>query len=401
MSSKYPRGTIIGSYEVIAPLASGDEGGMSHLYLARPQLGHADVRVVIKVSHLAPIYTSALKGEERRIRRFDHPNILRMLPIPDQSGAADQSPHYVAKVDPADPDSPWYLLLEYLPGGSLRQVLAQCGRLNPAAAVEIALQVSRGLARMHDDSVMHLDIKPENILLHKPLSRLTAEQPQVVIADLGTAQLRHQPHPAPGYATRAYLASERAEGHPPDPRQDIFALGIVLYEMLAGRRPYGDNALEAEALDPTRYPTALNRAVSPELEAIVLRAIDRDPRRRYQDIGDLQKDLERLDIERPGRLKRPILAGSPAYALAAAVLIALLLLLGSRLIAAAPWSRAAATPTIAATAPPTPAMTPTIASPILIVTVAPVHLGQSTATPPAIDTPQPTSTPIPSATASP
>lgn len=406
MSDTYPPGAVIGGYQIIRPLQAQGAGAASHVYLARPRSdAHVTTPyVVIKIIFADVTAPHAEQGAPIDIRPIEHPNLVRMLPVSEHATSSGQPPKYVAPVDPGDPGSPWYVVFEYLPGGSLRHVLARCGRLSPAAAVEIALQVCRGLARMHEQHVLHLDIKPENILLREPLSRWQAKQPQVVIADLGTDHVWHRRRAHSTYATRAYLAPERAAGRTPEPCHDVFSLGVVLFEMLTGRRPYGDDAPATQMLDEVADRLLSKQAGSPDLAQLVRRAIDRNPDRRYSSVAALQADLERLPIERPGRIKLPVMSGALAYGVAALVPLVLLLLLVLQLISLAPPPGTSATPTAVATiAPPTraPDATPTIEQPIPVVSPTLDRPQQPTAMLQSTSTLIPTSTLLPPASPAP
>jgi hypothetical protein len=163
--------------------------------------------------------------------------------------------------------------------------------------------------------------------------------------------------------------------------------------MLVGRRPYGDDATADHAPDRSQDVALSRRAGSAELERIVRRAITRDPVNRYPDIVTLQSELERLPIERPGRLRLPLVAGTPAYGLAALAPLVLLIFLGTRIIGALGGANQLATPSAMATAAPTatPSTTPALVLPVLDITATPVPPPQPTP-PPATSTPMPTAT---------
>lgn len=390
----YPTGTHIGPYEIVAVLPGGDAGAMSTVYLARLRPGYPGAPcAALKIAAPQRAYSDFLKSEEYYMSKFDHPHLLNILPIPAKSDAAERRLIYTALAEPNNPQSPWYIAVEYMAGGSLAQLLERRHRLRAGAAVELIAQAAAALAYMHSQHVVHLDIKPSNLLLRAPLSRTRAAVPHVVVSDFGIALALDRAVESKIYGTRAYMAPERARGTPPHARHDVFALGVVLYELLTGRLPYGEDAPAGMLLANSELPSQLNRSVSPELEELVLKAIALEPQDRYQSMQLLQRDLETLpDIDRPIRMRLPLLQGPREYLAAVFLPLALGLAVAGGVAALPSYSHNTPTPTPAATVPPAP--TVRRITPTHIPTIMPVPTLVPTATPPL-----PTATPLPTRTA--
>jgi serine/threonine protein kinase/Tol biopolymer transport system component len=263
------RGQHLGSYELIAPLGAG---GMGEVWRARdPALNR---QVAIK------LLPSQYSRDAERLRRFEqearaagmlnHPNLLAIYAI----GKEEGSP---------------YLVTELLEGTTLRERFA-VGGLPEGKAVEYAEQIAQGLAAAHDKGIVHRDLKPENIFITR--------DGRVKILDFGLAKLvqtgpeqqnQAQTETAPGMVlgTPAYMSPEQVQGQKADRRSDIFALGAVLYEMLAGRRPFaGDTSVETmnAILKQDAPPIA---QASPLVEQIVRHCLEKDPEERFQSARDL------------------------------------------------------------------------------------------------------------------
>jgi Tol biopolymer transport system component len=275
-------GDRLGPYEILGGLGAG---GMGEVYRARdPRLGRA---VAIKV--LPPEADRDLD----RLRRFEqearasgtlsHPNIMV---VHDVGADADGSP---------------YLVSELLDGETLRQRL-QGGALPARKAIEVAKQVARGLAAAHERGIVHRDLKPENLFLTKDgIAKILdfglagLERPAEPPADDKTATVLTAPGVVMG--TAGYMSPEQACGRPADHRSDIFALGAVLYEMLAGRRAFRGETF-AETLDAIlrQEPPELSPAtpVPQAVERVVRHCLEKDPADRFQSARDLVFELEGL-----------------------------------------------------------------------------------------------------------
>ena len=278
-------GKAVGRYRLTELLGSG---GMGDVYLAHdPRLRR---RVALK------LLPSDLTGDLSRVRRFEqearaasaipHPNVAHIYEIGEAAGR-----HYIA--------------MEYVPGRTLRSELEQ-GLPGLARALDIAIQVSAALEAARKAGVIHRDIKPENIML--------LEDGYVKVLDFGLAKLtehkgrglRDEAPPAPPLSTEPnllmgtshYMSPEQVRRGPVDARTDLWSLVVVLYEMLAGRRPFrGGSHGEVLAAILEREPEPLegSRAgLPPRLREIVAKALRKDPDQRYQTAEELLKDLREV-----------------------------------------------------------------------------------------------------------
>jgi serine/threonine protein kinase len=334
-------GRSIGYYQVLALLGSG---GMGDVYLAR------DTRLGRKVAlKLLPDY---LTDDESRIRRFkqearaasalNHPNVLTIYEI-EQAGGR------------------YFIATEFVEGETLRQRL-KGGRLGPGEALGIAAQIAGALSKAHQAGIIHRDIKPENVMLDAEgrvkvldfgLAKYTQPLSGVAAGDANTEIV----HTVPGIlmGTTAYMSPEQARGIAVDARTDVWSLGVVLYEMLAGRKPFGGQTpsdVLAAILEREPEPLAEEGSGAPEaLQRIVRKALRKDREKRYQTSKDLAFALESLrremEAEAVSGRATPIntaILGSPAASRAtrnkratALVLAALLLPAAAAIIGAWVW----------------------------------------------------------------
>ncbi|HEY5923905.1 MAG TPA: serine/threonine-protein kinase, partial [Kofleriaceae bacterium] len=183
-------------------------------------------------------------------------------------------------------DGMQYIAMELLDGETLGKAL-QAGRFTAARALDVARQLLHALAHAHSHGVIHRDIKPENIMLVKDGKR-------AVLIDFGLAALRDEPAmTATGMCigSPSYLAPERLLGQPHDVRTDLYALGVVLYEMIAGVKPFAgespEHTMRLALHRPPRPLRAIRRDIAPALDAVIRRALAKDPSRRFQDAEDM------------------------------------------------------------------------------------------------------------------
>ncbi|PDV98102.1 protein kinase domain-containing protein [Candidatus Chloroploca asiatica] len=323
----YPRGTHIGPYEILSLLPAG-KGGMGAVYLARPRpkyAGSSPPLVALKMAYGS--HNDFLKYEVEHMERMSHPHVLRVLPIPN-AGTNQGRPIYIAKAEPKDPKSPYYIVVEYMQGGSVEQLLQLRKHLSPAEGIEITNQVAEALIHIHSHQIVHLDIKDSNILLRNRLSRWSKQVPQVVVSDFGIAWSTERRQLPTVYGSQFYTAPERAAGGDPHPRNDVFSLGVLLYEMLVGRTPFTSVVVPGTRIMEHSRPTALNRNISPELERVMLRALATEPAQRYQSVQEFKADLDRVQgLPRPGRVKVPLLQDTREYLIAGLSSTAVLMLI--------------------------------------------------------------------------
>jgi len=218
------------------------------------------------------VFFERFKREEQMGQRLDHPYIVKVL-TPKQK-------------------SRMYMAMEYVDGRSLRSLIQAEGPLPPARALEIAQQVTEALAYLHDKGVVHRDIKPENILL-------TAGG-KVKILDFGIALDESKRRLtwaglSATLGTPDYMAPEQIGGRRGDARTDVYAVGTMLYEMLTKNLPFSvanaNALLRAKANEDPRPPSYYEPQIDPALEAIIMRAIQRVPRDRYDSAAELLADL--------------------------------------------------------------------------------------------------------------
>ena len=273
-------GDRVGSYTVGQRLGAG---GMGEVWRARDERLGRDVAIKLLLPHPsdAEERVRAFEREARAAGGLNHTNVLTVYDVGDHDGAP-------------------YLVTECLEGQSLRARLAT-GALSFDAALDIALQVARGLGAAHARGIVHRDLKPENIFL--------ALDGRVKILDFGLATLHDSassasPSPdVPGGTTRpliagtaGYMAPEQVRGEAVDQRADIFALGAVLYEMLAGRRAFkADSTLGTFDAVLTLQPPDLsevNGDVPPALSHVVRRCLAKSPDDRFATVADLVSALD-------------------------------------------------------------------------------------------------------------
>jgi serine/threonine protein kinase/Tfp pilus assembly protein PilF len=283
-------GQTLGHYRVLEKIG---QGGMGVVYRARDERLERDV--ALKVLPADALTDDAARRQFRKealaLARLNHPNIGAVYDFDCQDG-----------VD--------FLVMEFIPGATVSEKVA--AGISEKEVLQLGRQLTAGLAAAHEQGIVHRDLKPANL-------RVTPDG-HLKILDFGLAKLLHHD---PGWdatvtATQAgavagtvpYMAPEQLRGDTIDARADIYAAGVVLYEMATGQRPFSQS-VHARLVDdilhqPPPAPTALNPRISPVFESIVLKALDKDPDRRYQSAKELRVDLDRLAI--PSSLSVPVLA---------------------------------------------------------------------------------------------
>ena len=250
------------------------QGGMADVELAYDEV--LDRQVAVKLLHQRytddPAFLERFKREARAAASLNHANM-------------------VAVYDTGEQDARPYIVMEYVAGRSLRDLLRREGVL-PQRAAEIASDAALGLDYAHERGLVHRDIKPANIML--------SEEGQVKVTDFGIARAAGADtvtQTAAVFGTAAYISPEQAQGEDVDRRTDVYSLGVVLYEMLTGRQPFTADSAVALAYkhvsEPPVPPTQINDEISPALESVVLRAMAKNPDNRYQTAREFHDDLQR------------------------------------------------------------------------------------------------------------
>ena len=266
---------IDGRYEIIEEVG---RGGMAIVYLAKCLV--LNRYVAIKV--LRPEY----REDEEFIKRFK---------IEAQSAGNLSHQNIVSVYDVGNENDTEYIVMEYVEGITLKQYLSAKGVLPEKEAVDFASQICSGLEYAHKKGIIHKDIKPENILITK--------EGILKITDFGIAKALNQGTITTGGMAMGsvhYFSPEQARGSFVDAKTDIYSLGVILYEMATGRRPFdGDSAISVAMQhiesEPVR-PAIINPAISPSLDAVILKAMRKDTYERYQSATQMLIDLKKVSV---------------------------------------------------------------------------------------------------------
>jgi serine/threonine protein kinase/Tfp pilus assembly protein PilF len=281
-------GQSIGHYQIESLLGVG---GMGQVYLARDERLGRKVALKLLPEHLTAdeAQLSRFKAEARSASALNHPNILTVYEI-----GAEGNRHFIAT--------------EFIGGITLRASLTR-GRMNLHDALEIAVQVASALAAAHETGVVHRDMKPENIMLRPDgyvkvldfgIAKLTEQRPVPDLDEVGTTAVL-QTRPGLVLGTARYMSPEQTRGQKVDARSDIWSLGVVIYEMIAGIPPFhGETPSDCIASILTTEPRSLSAVVPGiplDLESIVQKALCKDRDERYQTINQMLADLRNLAAE--------------------------------------------------------------------------------------------------------
>ncbi|MBA2505511.1 MAG: serine/threonine protein kinase [Thermoleophilaceae bacterium] len=270
MTPEVDTGTEIdGRYRILNRIGSG---GMADVYLAEDS--HLGRQVALKVLH------RRFAQDSEFVERFRREA---------SSAAGLQHPNVVNVFDRGDHDGTYYIAMEYLDGRTLKDVLSQDGPLDQTRAIDIALQVLQAAAFAHRRGVIHRDFKPHNVMLDSADG--------VKVTDFGIARAGASEMTETGsiMGTAQYLSPEQAQGHAVTAASDLYSIGVMLYEMVAGRLPFtGDTAVSIALHHMNDPPPPIRDArpdVNPSLEAVIARALAKDPAQRFGDADEFTAAL--------------------------------------------------------------------------------------------------------------
>ncbi|PDW04647.1 Stk1 family PASTA domain-containing Ser/Thr kinase [Candidatus Viridilinea mediisalina] len=253
------------------------EGGMARIYVGLDRRLNRRVAIKIPHSHFLnePDFLSRFRHEAQAAAMLAHPNIVDIFDV-----GQDGDVHYI--------------VMEYVDGTDLKSIINREAPLTIDRAVNLAEQIARGLHAAHRAGMVHRDVKPQNVIV-TPDGRAHVTDFGVAKSHLSTAMTET----GIAFGTVDYLSPEQAQGRPATPRSDVYALGILLYELLTGRLPFkGENAVAVAMKHVNEAPTPprhLNPSIPLGLEALVLRALEKDPSRRPQDAAEFARLLNDYD----------------------------------------------------------------------------------------------------------
>ena len=257
-------------YEIIKSIG---EGGMANVYLAYDTI--LDRNVAIKVLR------GDLANDEKFVRRFQREAL---------SASSLSHPNIVAMYDVGEDNGLYYIVMEYVEGKTLKQLLKKRGSLTLSEAIDIMLQLTDGMAHAHDSYIVHRDLKPQNIMIQ--------DDGQIKITDFGIAMALNSTQLTQTNSVMGsvhYLPPEQAAGKGATIKSDIYSMGIIFYELLTGELPFkGDSAVEI-ALKQMKEPLPdvhkLNNDIPQSIENIILKATAKNPKNRYDDAKSMHNDL--------------------------------------------------------------------------------------------------------------
>jgi eukaryotic-like serine/threonine-protein kinase len=270
LSDRYEVGEILGF------------GGMSEVHLARDVRLHRDVAVKVLRADLArdPSFYLRFRREAQNAAALNHPAIVAVY----DTGEAET----------ADGPLP-YIVMEYVEGVTLRDIVHNDGPMEPKRAIEVIADACQALNFSHQHGIIHRDVKPANIMISKAGA--------VKVMDFGIARaLADSGNPmtqtSAVIGTAQYLSPEQARGETVDARSDVYSLGCVLYEILTGEPPFVGDSPVAVAYQHVREdpvpPSQRHGGITPELDAVILKALAKNPENRYQTAADMRTDLIRV-----------------------------------------------------------------------------------------------------------
>ncbi len=273
---------IDGRYQIIRTIG---EGGMANVYLAYDTILERDVAVKVLRGDLASDekFVKRFQREAKAASSLNHPNIVEMY-------------------DVGEDDGNYFIVMEYVNGKTLKNLIKKRGALSLSETIDIMLQLTSGIACAHDSYIIHRDLKPQNVMI--------LEDGRVKITDFGIAVALNSAELTQTNSVMGsvhYLPPEQANGSGATVKSDIYSLGILMYELLTGKLPFrGDNAVEIaikHMKDKLPSIIALNPNVPQSVENVVLKACAKNPENRYDSVKDMHEDLKTVLSE--DRLNEP------------------------------------------------------------------------------------------------
>ena len=261
-------------YRIVELLGSG---GMAEVYLTHDETLDREIAIKILDHRYAggPEFVERFKREARSAASLSHPNIVTI--------------HDWGKTE----DGTYYIAMEYVPGGTLKERILQGGILPPHVAVGVTIQVAMALEAAHRRGIVHRDVKPQNILV--------TEAGDVKVTDFGIAHAASSTtltHAGSILGTARYISPEQAMGEPVGPSSDFYSLGVVLYEMVTGIPPYDADTPMALAMKHVngflRPPIEVDPDVPKAVDALTVKLLAKDPKERPQNAATLIEDLKRV-----------------------------------------------------------------------------------------------------------
>ncbi len=270
-------------YEIIKSIG---EGGMANVYLGYDTI--LDRNVAIKVLR------GDLSNDEKFVRRFQREAL---------SASSLSHPNIVEMYDVGEDDGLYYIVMEYVEGKTLKQLLKKRGSLTLSEAIDIMLQLTDGMAHAHDSYIIHRDLKPQNIMIQ--------DDGQIKITDFGIAMALNSTQLTQTNSVMGsvhYLPPEQAAGKGSTIRSDIYSMGIIFYELLSGSLPFrGESAVEIalkQMRDPLPSLREENEEIPQSIENIILKATAKNPKNRYHDAKEMHQDL--LTALNDERMNEPV-----------------------------------------------------------------------------------------------
>jgi serine/threonine-protein kinase len=271
---------IAGRYEIEELVG---HGGMSSVYKARDSLleRHVALKILHEQYSSDEDFVERFKREARSVAQLQHPNIVTVI-------------------DRGEEDRRQYIVFEYIDGENLKECVVRKGRLEVREALEIAVEVARGLAFAHQSGIVHRDVKPQNVLLNG--------DGRAKVTDFGiarTVEMDGMTQTGTVLGTSNYIAPEQATGQRVDAHSDVYSLGAVLYELLAGDVPFPGESFVAVAMKHVHEPPPnlldVRKDVPPRVAAAVDRALEKDPELRFPTMDAFAAELEAClaELDRP------------------------------------------------------------------------------------------------------